>query len=218
MKKVTNWFLNNLKWIFALVAVLITGAVVAGTMIGSYQNYLAYEKAYYENDLEVRSNAPAEPLNIDIDDEFVSKYKNTKIVDASELTVTTTQSDYIVEDYLDLTKNGGSITLKTSIDKKAFVDVDFLVSSTKETKQGQETVYGVKSLLEDVDFIINGETMEGDVTLPNSSGEVEWHHLVMNGFALPEGEVTITIKSKSGKNSSMPQLQNISLFSSEALA
>lgn len=230
MKKVGTWLLNNLKWIFALVVVAVTAIVVANTMLGSYNDYKAYESTYYENDLEVRSNAPANPLSIEIDDDFASydanlnvtstksRYANKQTVSVEDLKVTTTQAEYIVEDYIDLTEKGGTIALAMTLEEKSFVDIDFVISSVRETKVDDEVTYGVKDLLANVDFIVNGETMEETVDLENSSSDPEWHHLVMSGFALPAGDVTVTIKSKSSKAAMMPQLRNISLFSSKVLS
>lgn len=228
MKKVGIWFLNNLKWILAIVIIGVTGGVVAKTMQDSYKAYKAYETAYYENDLEVRSNVAAAPKSIEINDEFVtyngsnvastqSRYANEKTIWSDGFKVTTSQDDYYFDDYIDLTQKGGSISLAMTLSAKSFVDIDFVISSVKETTKDDETTYGVKDLLTNVDFIINGETMEEDIDLANSSGNPEWHHLVMAGFALPAGDVTITIKSKSGKVSSMPQLKNVHLFSSQVL-
>lgn len=229
MKKVGIWFLNNLKWIFAVVVLVITGSVIASNMIGSYNDYKAYESAYNENDLEMRSNAPASPKSIEIADDFVtysgsniastkSKCKYETTIWSDELLVTTTQAEYLVDDYIDLTEKGGTIALTLSLEEKSFVDIDFVISSVRETTENDETVYGVKDLLTNVDFIVNGETMEEEVNLENTGSEVEWHHLVMSGFALPAGDVTISIKSKNGKASYMPQLRNIHLFSTQALS
>lgn len=229
MKKLGIWFLNNLKWILAVVVLVVTGSVVANNMVSSYNDYKAYESAYNQNDLETRSNAPAAPKSIEIADDFVkydgnrvasskSKYSNETTLWADELNVSTNQAEYLVDDYIDLTEKGGTIALSLSLEEKSFLDIDFVVSSVKETTENDETVYGVKDLLTNVDFIVNGETMEEEIDLENSGSDVEWHHLVMSGFALPAGDVTITIKSKSGKSSLMPQLRNVHLFSSQALA
>lgn len=228
MKKVGIWFLNNLKWILAIIVIVVTGGVVAKTMQNSYNSYKAYEAAYYENDLLVRSNAAAAPKTIEIDDEFVtyegwniastkSRYANEKTIWSDGFKVTTSQEDYYVDDYIDLTQKGGSIALAFTLQERSFLDIDFVISSVKETTKDDETTYGVNDLLSNVDFIINGETMEDEIALANSSGDPEWHHLVMSGFALPAGDVTITVKSKSGKQSYMPQLRNVHLFSSQVL-
>lgn len=93
----------------------------------------------------------------------------------------------------------------------------FVISSTREVTNDDETTYGVKDLLTNVNFTVNGEDMDDVVDLSNSGSGVEWHELVMAGFALPAGNVEITIKSNSGKNALMPQVRNISLFSSEVI-
>ena len=59
---------------------------------------------------------------------------------------------------------------------------------------------------------------EDGVNLLNGGDGPEFHHLIMGGFALPEGEVTLEIKSNSGKNALMPQIQKISFFSSAVLS
>ena len=45
-----------------------------------------------------------------------------------------------------------------------------------------------------------------------------WHHLVMVSFALPEGEVSVEMKSVNGKTALMPQLRSMTFFSSAVLS
>lgn len=228
MSKVGNFFLNNLRWLFALVVVGATAGVVTSQMMGSYNDYKSYEKAYDANDLAIRSEAAAAPKKIEIVDDFItysgsqiktikSKFSYGYNAWAEDLKVTTSQDAYIVDDYIDLTEKGGTISLEMTVEEKSFLDIAFCISSSMETVVEDETVYGVKDLLSNVSFIINGETMDEEIDLPNDSGDIEWHHLVMSGFALPAGTVKITIKNNSGKNACMPKLRNIALFSSEIM-
>lgn len=217
MKKVGTWFLNNLKWIFVVVVLAVTGAVISNNMISSYNSYKAYESAYDQNDLEIRSNAAAAPKYIEINDDFKTKYNNEFVLSPEDLVVSTSAEEYMVDDYIDLTSKGGSINLTLTLEEKSFVDIKFEVASVMETVENEETVYGVKDLLNNVSFSINGEKMDDEVDLPNESGDVEFHNLIMAGFALPAGDVAITIKNNSGKNAYMPLLRGITLFSSQPL-
>ena len=232
MKKVLTWMLNHLVLIFGVVVFTITFAVIGSVMYNSYKSYKAYEEKYYQNDLDTRSLSPANPTRIEFEDDFVafnsdgsinktkSTYKNQLTTWAENLVVKTTQDPNFVQgsslldSYIPTLDKGGSISINLFLEKKSFMDIDFVISSeySKETEDG--TKYGVENLLENVDFIINGVTMEEMLNLPNSGNGVEWHHLVMGGFALPEGRVTIEIKNTNNKGSLMPQVRNISVFTS----
>jgi len=217
MKKVLTWFLNNLKWILVVVVLVVTSVVIVNNMVGSYNDYKAYEAAYNQNDLDTRSAVAAAPKSIKINDSFVTKYEKSAKYEADELKVTSTQTDYLVDGHIDLTEKGGTVALALTLEEKSFLDIDFVVASVRETTKDEETTYGVKDLLSNVDFIVNGETMEGDIDLLSESETPSWHHLVMNSFALPAGDVTITIKSKNSKNAYMPLIQEINLYSSQTL-
>lgn len=217
MKKVLTWFLNNLKWILVVVVLAVTSIVITNTMVGSYNDYKAYESAYNQNDLDTRSAVAAAPKSIKINDDFKSAYPNVMNFEASDLKVTTSATEYIVDDHIDLTSKGGTIALNLTLEEKSFLDIDFVVASVRESTQNEETIYGVKDLLSNVDFVVNGETMEGDIDLLSDSENPSWHHLVMNSFALPAGNVTITVKNKNNKNAYMPLVKEINLYSSETL-
>ena len=209
MKKVGTWLLNNMQWLFCILVVLVGLGVVGGVMLSSKNSYKEYESAYKANDLEVRSLYGAQPIYIEIDDNFKSENNNKFSLKAEDLTVQTTQESYLVNDYIDLTEKGGSISASLSLKEKAFVDIDFVIATEYE----KESVFGIKDLLSNVQFIINGEVMEEEVDLEESG----FHHLVMVSFALPEGDVKVEIKNTDGKASMMPQLKEINLFSSALL-
>ena len=232
MKKVSNWILNHLVIVLALIVFPVTLLVIGLVMLNSYTSYQAYEKRYDATDLEVRSQKPAAPKRIEFEDDFVtyksngdtkskkSSYKNEQTFWANYLDVKTTQENYLIENdslldsYVSLSEKGGEINITLSLEEKAFLDIDFVISSGNESTVEGETVYGVENLLANVDFVINGEKMDEIVDLTNDGNGQEWHHLVMAGFALPEGNVTIQIKSQSGKNALMPDVRNISFFAS----
>ena len=220
MKKVGTWCLNHLKLLLGIVVFLVTFLIIGLVMLNSHNAYLAYEKAFIETDLDVRSKKAAQPTLVEIDDNFKSEYKNQLVMSASDLEVKTTQEEALIDDdYIDLTTKGGSISLALELKEKSFVDIDFVISSEYAKTVEEETVYGVEDLLANVTFIINGETMEEDkINLPNSGNGQEWHHLIMAGFALPAGPVTVQMQSNSGKTALMPQLQSIALYSSEPLS
>ena len=224
MKKIATWCLNHLGLLLGIVVFLVTFGIIGGVMLNSHNAYLDYEKKFNEADLELRSNSPAQAQFIEFQDDYKSEYKNKLELFADELNVTTTQEEYMVEDYIDLTEKGGSVLIKLSLEERSFVDIDFVISSEYKTEvageEGEDPIeeYGVKDLLNNVIFIVNGENMEeDDVDLLNNGNGVEFHHLIMGGFALPEGDVTVEIKSNSGKNALMPQIQKVSFFSSFVL-
>ena len=76
MKKIGAWLLNHLGLILGIVTFTITFAVIGFVMLGSYTSYLAYEKQFNETDLEIRSLSGAQPLFIEMQDNFKSEYKN----------------------------------------------------------------------------------------------------------------------------------------------
>ena len=214
MKKVLTWILNHLAIVLGVV-VFTTVLVVSGCiMLKSHKDYQAYEVQYNENDLEVRSLFDAQPKYIEIADNFKSEYKNELALAADELTVTSSSDTYMVGDYIDLSSTGGSISVNLSLEERSFVDIDFLLSTEYEYKVDGETEVGIKELLSNVTFVVNGQTMEEEGINLNGDG---WHHLVMVGFALPEGDVTVKMQSNSGKNAMMPLLKNITFHSSAVL-
>ena len=231
MKKVLNWILNHMVLIVAILVFGVALGVGGGSVLKTQTDYRAYEVKYDENDLEVRSLYDAQPKRIEIADKYVtykdngeiksnkSGYKNAINISPEEFTGTTTQDNYIAEGgYVDLTEKGGKIALKFSLQEKSFVDIAFAISSQNAYKEDGKDKFGVKDLLSNVNFVVNNQTMEDDVTLTNADGEApEWHQLVMVGFALPAGDVNISIQSISGKLNMMPLVRNIALFSSQPL-
>lgn len=232
MKKVLNWLVNHLVLVVGIALLVGALGVAGGKMLKSQADYGAYEDKYDVNDLEVRSMYDAAPKNIEIIDKFVtfkadgsiksnkSGRKNSLNVTPDQFTVTTSQESYINEEgYLDLTASGGKVELSLTLEEKSFVDIAFVVSSQNIYTENEEEKYGVKELISNVNFIINGQTMDDSaVDLVNStSSSPEWHNLVMAGFALPAGDVKVTIQSINGKNALMPNIKNIAFFSSQPL-
>ena len=216
MKKVLTWILNHLGIILGVIVFAVTFAVIGSVMLNSKKAYDAYEKQFNQTDLEVRSVSAAQPKLIEINDSFKSEYKNSLKLDADELNVITTQESYLSGDYIDLTEKGGSVNVKLALEEKSFVDIDFEIATeyVKAASGDDEEVPGIQDLLSDVQFVVNGETMEEEGVILDNEG---WHHLLMVSFALPEGDVTVEMKSTSGKNALMPQLKSISFYSSAVL-
>ena len=232
MKKVSTWILNHLVIVLAVLVFVPTIIISACIIVKSYNVYQAYEAVYNENDLEVRSLFDAQPTNIVIQDKFVSykadgtvrssksSYKNNLTAYPEDFTVTTEQTEYVTEDgFLDLSEKGGKVVLKFTLPERSFMDIVFNVSSQNTYIEDGKEKYGVKDLLGSVNFVINGQTMEEEVTLTNKSADSpEWHNLVMRGFALPEGNVTVEIKSLTNKVALMPQIRSITFFTSAVLS
>ena len=214
MKKLGTWLLNHLGLILGIVTFTITFAVIGFTMLGSYTSYLAYEKQFNETDLEIRSLSGAQPQFIEIQDNFKSEYKNKLVLSASDLKVTSSQEDYLVNDYIDITEKGGKISAKLSLEQKSFVDIDFEISTQYVTKGEDGDEFGIKDLMSNVQIVVNGETMEEEGIDLVEEG---WHHLVMVSFALPAGDVTVEVSNVSGKAALMPQLKSVTFYSSAVL-
>ena len=218
MKKVINWILNHFVLVGGLLTLVIILGVIGGMMLNSHLSYQEYEKRYDAMDLDVRSAAPAAPGYIEFDNQFKSRYPNSLTLTAQELTVTTSQEEYIVNDYIDLTTSGGKISVKLSLEEKSFVDIDFEVATeyiTPAASEEDEDEFGIKDLISNVKFTINGESMEEKgVDLVNKG----FNHLIMARFALPAGNVTVEMESLSGKAALMPQLKGIAFYSTQQLS
>ena len=214
MKKFSTWLLNHLGLVLGIVTFTITFAVIGFTMLGSYTSYLAYEKQFNETDLEIRSLSGAQPQLIEMQDNFKSEYKNKLVLDASDLKVTSSQENFFVNDYIDLTEKGGTISTKLSLEQKSFVDIDFEIATEYVTKTDDGEEFGIKDLISNVQFIVNGVTMDEEGVDLVKEG---WHHLVMVSFALPVGDVTVNVSSISGKTVLMPWLKSITFYSSAVL-
>ena len=218
MNKFATWILDHLKIVLTVLVFGITLPILGFVMINSYTSYKQYEANFRQNDLDIRSLSAAQPTLTEFNENFKSENNKKFVFSADDLKVETSQSSYIVDDYIDLTQTGGTISAKLSLEKKAFVDIVFTISSEYKTTEDGEDVYGVKDLLSNVGFVVNGERMEDVVDLENGGNGPEWHKLVMSGFALPVGDVNVTISSTSGKNAMMPQLKDITFYSSQKLA
>ena len=218
MKKIGYWVLDHLKIVVGVLVFGIAFIVIGVVMLSSYSSYQTYVKNFDKNDLEQRSQNAALPLATEIVDKYNSSYGKKRSFNADALDVTTTQQEYLIDDYIDLTTSGGKISVSLSLEKKSFVDIVCTISSEYKKKENDEDVYGIKDLLSNIGFVVNGEVMDDVVDLPNSGEGQEWHKLVMSGFALPEGKVNVTISSLSGKNAMMPQFKNITFYSSEVLS
>lgn len=226
-----KWILNHLRAFVAIVAFGITFVIVGIVMLSSYVNYKNEEKAYYQRDLDVRSVAAAAPTSIDINDEFVtynndgsikksaSSLKKNLTAWAEDLKVSKTtavvQGETIVDSYLPALSSGGKVTLTLNLEEKAFVDIDFVISSNyKEDNK----VVTTKKILSNVYFKVNDQQMDENVDLEYVEGESNWHHLVMSNFALPAGKIKIEISNMSKKEAYMPNIRNISFFSSQPIS
>ena len=220
MKKFGSWVLDHLKLVFTILTFGITLIVIGLVMLTSYTSYKAYEKKFAQNDLDIRSLSPAQPTSIEIADKFKSQFKKRFTFEAGmeELKVTTSPEEYLTGDYIDLTTSGGTISTSLELEEKAFVDIVFTLSSEYKVTEEDGDVYGVKDLLSNAGFVVNGEAMEEVINLENSGPGQEWHQLVMSGFALPAGPVNVTISSASGKAAMMPQLKSITFYASQPLS
>lgn len=195
MKKVTTFILNNLRWLSAIVVFGITLIVIGANMLGSYNNYKAYEKRYNENDLAVRSAAAAAAQKVEINNNFSSKLKNHLEITADEMVTAPAQE--VNDGYI--ASFQGKIDIVIDLDDKSFVDLEFVVRVSDD----------VEDLFANVNFRVNDSLMEDEVTLPGGNFE----HLVLFGFALPEGKTTISVEAKNNKLAAMPDVESITFHS-----
>ena len=203
--KVLNWILNHLKIVLAIVVFGVTLGVVGGSMLGSYNSYIAYEKKYNENDLAVRSAAEAAPKKAEIMDNFSSKLKNKVVATKDDLVVTSgTVGD---EEYISALN--GTMVLTIELAEKSLVDLDLEMRSAY--KDEEDNTLEVKDLLSVIHLRVNGSLMEDEINLPAE----DWHHLVLSGFALPKGTTTIELESINGKTQFMPDVMSITFYSNE---
>ena len=115
---------------------------------------------------------------------------------------------------VDLTQSGGKIEAAVEIEEKAFVDIVFTISSEYKVTEDGKDVYGIKDLLSNVGLVVNGEKMDDVVDLPDEN----WYQLALTGFAIPAGNVEVTLSNVSGKNSMMPKIRDVTFYSSQRLS
>lgn len=214
MKKFGTWVLDHLKLVVTILVFGITAIVMGVYLISSYGAYQGYVKEFDKADLEKRSQQAALPLATEIVKSYSSPYGKKLSFNADELNVQTSQEEYLIGDYVDLTTSGGKITSSLSLEEASFVDIVITVQTEYSVTEGDDEIYGVKDLLSNMQVVVNGETMDDVVDLPGQN----WYKLVLSGFAIPEGSVNVSISSASGKNKMMPQIKNITFYSSAALS
>lgn len=215
-----NWIKNHIKLLLTILTFGITALVIGIVMISSYVGYKNYEKDYYVKDLEARSMVLPAPKYIEINDKFKSKYNTTLVAYAEDLTVNKDVKpigDNKESAYLSL-KDGGTVSLTVNLEETSFMDIDFVLNSTYKTGSGTKTKYGTEDLLGVVNFKINGNAMEDTVNLENDGKGQNWHHLVMGGFAIAKGQITIEISSMKNKAECMPEINKIVLTANAPLA
>ena len=203
-----KWILKHLRLFTALVVFGITFIIVGITILVSYNSYKDYEKKYYQNDLDTRSDLPAAPKVVEINDNFKSKYKTTLTAYAEDMTYTTTQADYapVTGEETYLPSINGKISVKLELEEKSFVDLDFVINTA-----------ATDNLLGNVAIKVNNSLIEEDGVEVEHEGEnIEWHHLVMRNFALPQGELLIEFESVKGKTA--PDLKNITFYANAVLS
>lgn len=214
MKKVLNWILDHLKLVFSLTVLVVVAIVVTVVMTSSYGTYKSYVKEYDAADLEARSQQAAQPIASEIVKSYSSPYGKKLSFDADDLTVQTTQTEYLNDGAIDLTTSGGTVSVKLSLEEKSFVDVVFTIYSNYQPKNADgEEIDEIEDILSSVNVTVNDEKMDDVLTLTRSG----WYKLAFEGFALPEGDVTVTFASVSGKTAMMPLLKNVTFYSSAVL-
>ena len=203
-----KWILKHLRLFTGIIVFGVTFIIVGIVMLVSYNSYKDYEKKYYQNDLYMRSATAAAPKVVEIDDNFKSKYKTNLVAYAEDMTYTTTQADYapVQGEETYLPSINGKISVKLELEEKSFVDLDFVINTA-----------ATDNLLGNVSIKVNNSLIEEDGIKVEKDGEnIEWHHLVMRNFALPQGELSIEFESVKGKKA--PDLKNIAVYANAALS
>ena len=202
-----KWILKHLRLFTALVVFGVTFIIVGIVMLVSYTSYKDYEKKYYQNDLDMRSITAAAPKVVEINDTFKSQYKTNLVAYADDMTYTTSQADYapVKGEETYLPSINGKISVMLNLEEKSFVDIDFVINCATD------------NLLGDVSIKVDDSLIEEDGIKVEKDGEnIEWHHLVMRNFALPQGELSIEFESVKGKTA--PDLKNIAVYANAALS
>ena len=203
-----KWILKHLRLFTGIIVFGVTFIIVGIVMLVSYNSYKDYEKKYYQNDLDMRSATAAAPKVVEIDDNFKSKYKTNLVAYAEDMTYTTTQANYapVQGEETYLPSINGKISVKLELEEKSFVDLDFVINTA-----------ATDNLLGNVSIKVNNSLIEEDGIKVEKDGEnIEWHHLVMRNFALPQGELSIEFESVKGKKA--PDLKNIAVYANAALS
>ena len=218
-----KFILKHLRILVAAVVVVVMVAICGIVILSSYNSFKAADDKYNENDLLVRSTVEPAPKRIAINDKFVS-YKADGSVKSTKSNLknkfTAWADDLTKEQNIALEGEGktGSyipnsvdkVELNLTVDKLTFVDIDFVISSGYANNDNFDT----EDILGNVNFKVNNNTIEGgNIVLKNDSeGDVEFHHLVMTGFAIAEGDLSVSVNAISGKTAYMPYVRNISVF------
>lgn len=127
-----NWILDHLRLFTAIVVFGVTVIVVGIVMITSYTSYKNYEKTYYQNDLDMRSLAAAAPKNVEINDNFKSKYNIKLVSEGTEA--------------------------KVNLEAKSFADIDVVFKSeATDNLLGNMTIKVNNSLIEEDDIAVDNE-------------------------------------------------------------
>ncbi len=221
-----KFILNHLKIIVASVAVFVMLLVCGLVVLTSYNSFKKADQAYNENDLLVRSTVEPAPKKIAINDKFVS-YNDNGSVKSKKSSLKNNMTGWADELVADADVEGEgklgsyipgsatSVEFNVTVSETSFVDIDFVISSG----YASDTTFNTEDILAQVNFKVNNNTIEGgNITLVNESGDAEFHHLVMTGFAIAQGDLKISVNAISGKLAYMPLVRNISVFANAQLA
>ena len=203
-----KWILKHLRLFTALVVFGVTFIIVGIVMLVSYTSYKDYEKKYYQNDLEMRSITAAAPKVVEINDNFKSQYKTNLTAYAENMDYTSSQANYapVEGEETYLPSINGKISVMLNLEEKSFVDIDFVINTV-----------ATDNLLGNVSIKVNNSLIEADgIEVAHEGENIEWHHLVMRNFALPQGELSIEFESIKGKTA--PDLKNIAVYANAALS
>ena len=234
-----NWIKNHIPACVAIVAMTVVIIVGGSLVLSSYNSYVAYEKQYYEDNLNAKVSTFPAPTDILIDDDFAvykdngdvqltkSTYKNSFSLFAKDISYESEDGltnklmgeEGVLNQYIGgMNEEGGSISINFNLSKNAFLDFDIVMASSMQAKSGDEIV-STEDLFNFIVLKVNDVKLSSpEIHLNVDKLGLNWHHLVFESTALKEGNNNITIESE-GTNPNrntckvMPFLRNVTFYS-----
>ena len=180
-----------MKWVFrhfrGLLAILMFGVTAIVVGVVMLSSYTSY-KAYEKQYYANDLEVRSATAAAPKTIEINDKYKSQY-----KKTVKAEASEYTTD---------GKFAVDLELADKSFADIDIYFN------------YGsTDNLLENMNIKVNDSLVEEDGIKLEEAGE---YHLVMENFALPEGDLTVLIEGV--KNKTMPEIQKVTVFANANLS
>ena len=212
-----NWVKNHVVASVAIVVFPVALLICGGVMLNSKKEYEEYVVKYNENVLTTKANAPVNPNDVLVLDNFQSKYSKKFTAEASDFILPEGKDDAIVEEngitYLgNLNDAKYEVTLNMNFEKTAYADVS-LTLGTSYVKNN--LLMSTDDLMAVVSIKINGVDIAGDIKLEADEEGLNaiWTMMVIKGIALPKGVNTLSISPLSDAESAyMPKIRQAIVY------